>query len=156
MINKQNIKKIKLKPKNASACIILNNEKILLQKRDLKKNIFYPGYMGFFGGAKDKNETYLSCIRREINEELDLNIKKKRFKFFSKNTLDFSPIKEKIFFRYYYVLKLNNKEVKKIKIKEGIALKKIKIENLFSSNLKIVPYDAFVLWLFFYGGRYQT
>jgi len=154
MINKQNIKKIKLKPKNASACIILNNDKILLQKRDFKKNIFYPGYHGFFGGAKEKNETYLSCIKREINEELGINIKKKRFKFFSKNSLDFSPIKEKIFFRYYYVLKLNNKEVKKIKIKEGIALKKIEINKAINSNLKIVPYDSFVLWLFFYRGKY--
>ena len=154
MINKQNIKKIKLKPKNASACILLNNGKILLQKRDFKKNIFYPGYHGFFGGAKEKNETYLSCIKREINEELGINIKKKRFKFFSKNSLDFSPIKEKIFFRYYYVLKLNNKEVKKIKIKEGIALKKIEIKKVINSNLKIVPYDAFVLWLFFYRRKY--
>ena len=33
---------------------------------------------GLFGGAIEDNETYLYGLKREINEELNINIKKKK------------------------------------------------------------------------------
>ena len=43
---------IKSKPKNASAIIIHHKNKVLLNLRSNKKNIFYPNYWGLLGGAK--------------------------------------------------------------------------------------------------------
>ena len=55
--------------------IILKKKKYLLQLRDNKKNIFFPNYWGLFGGRLNKGEKYENCIRREIKEEINLNIK---------------------------------------------------------------------------------
>ena len=45
-----------LSPANAVCAIIINNNKILLQKRDNKKNIFFPNHYGLFGGAIEKEK----------------------------------------------------------------------------------------------------
>ena len=58
----------KLKPSNAVCAIITYKDKILIQQRDYKKNIFFPGHYGLFGGAIEKNET-------KINEESSHKIK---------------------------------------------------------------------------------
>ena len=55
--------------------IILKRKKYLLQLRDNKKNIFFPNYWGLFGGRLHMGEKYENCIRREIKEEINLNIK---------------------------------------------------------------------------------
>ena len=65
------MKLIQSNPKNASAVIIYNDNKVLLQKRDNKKSIFYPNYWGLFGGAKNQNENYKLTAIRELNEELN-------------------------------------------------------------------------------------
>jgi ADP-ribose pyrophosphatase YjhB (NUDIX family) len=48
--------------------------KVLLQKRDVKKSIYFPGLWGVFGGACDKNERPSEAIIRETSEELQVNI----------------------------------------------------------------------------------
>lgn len=137
-------------PENASAALLFYKKKILLQKRDNKKNIFYPGYYSFFGGGKKNKESYLSCIKREIYEEINIKVKMKDFKFLCKNMLDFSPIKKNKVYRYYYVKTLSTLEFKKIKLNEGKNLQLFEIHNLLKSSTKIAPYDAFVLWLYAY------
>ncbi len=62
-------------PKHASAVIIYFKEKILLVLRSNNKKIFYPNHYGLFGGAKEKNETYLGAAKRELLEETGLKAK---------------------------------------------------------------------------------
>ena len=68
-------------PKNASAVIIYHKKKILLILRSNHKKIFYPNCYGIFGGAKEKNETYLDTAKRELFEETNLNISKKHIQY---------------------------------------------------------------------------
>ena len=75
-----NIKSNFLYPKNAAAAIIIVNNKFLLQLRDNKNNIFFPNFWGLFGGAINKDEKFSDGLNREIQEELDLNISKKKKK----------------------------------------------------------------------------
>lgn len=62
-----------MKVKEASKIIILNEEKeILLQLRDEKKDIPFPGYWDFFGGKIERGENPLETIKREAYEEINV------------------------------------------------------------------------------------
>jgi len=54
--------------------------KLLLQLRENKKGVNYPGFWGFFGGAIEGKESPKIAALRELKEELNLNIKKKNLK----------------------------------------------------------------------------
>jgi len=64
--------------KNRPQCgLILENSegKILLQLRDDKSNLPYPGCWGTFGGQIEEGETPEEAIRREIKEELNYELR---------------------------------------------------------------------------------
>ena len=74
--------------------------------------------MGFVCGAKEKNETYVKCLIRELNEEIGLNFHKDRLQFLCKHNLDFKPIKQKNVFRYYFIVNLNKGTIIKLSLKK--------------------------------------
>mgnify|MGYP001615344193 CR=1 FL=1 len=49
---------------------LMKENKILLQLRDNKLDINYPGFWSLIGGQIEKNETPLSGLEREIKEEI--------------------------------------------------------------------------------------
>lgn len=46
------------------------DSKVLLQLRDIKEGIAFPGHWGFFGGSIDKGETPEDASVRELFEEI--------------------------------------------------------------------------------------
>ena len=72
------IKTKKLLPHyNIGIAVIWNNNKILITKR--KKNTLLGGLWEFPGGKIENNELVIDCIKREIKEELNINIEVKDF-----------------------------------------------------------------------------
>lgn len=61
--------------------IVFYKKKYLLQLRDKKKGIHFPGFWGLFGGKIKPNETSLNAIKREIIEETNFEIKKFKYKY---------------------------------------------------------------------------
>jgi len=122
---------------------------MLLQKRDNKKNIFFPNYFGLFGGAIEKKETKLNAIQREIFEELNIFIEKKRFNYLTSIKIDFFKIIKKKFERTFYYFEIRDNEIKNIKLREGSAMI---WSNLYDNyaNIKLVPYDSFAIWLYLF------
>ena len=53
-----------------SQAIILKENLYLMQLRDFKPNIIYPGHWGFFAGHWKNSETAEDAMMRELNEEL--------------------------------------------------------------------------------------
>lgn len=47
---------------------------VLLQQRDHTPGILYPGCWAIFGGAVEGDESFDEAIRRELREELDLDL----------------------------------------------------------------------------------
>ena len=136
-----------LEPNNAVAAIIRTHQKeFLFQLRNSIEGIFYPGFLGCFGGAIDGQESDEEALIREIEEELSI-INFRDIDFYTMK-LDFSPIRKSCVYRKYFVINLNDKNLKDIKFKEGADLVKIKFEDLFSTSYSIVPYDAFALDLY--------
>ncbi len=50
--------------------ILYQDQQFLMQLRDDKPGIFYPGYWAFFGGHLDPGETPEEAMRRELMEEI--------------------------------------------------------------------------------------
>jgi 8-oxo-dGTP diphosphatase len=55
--------------------------RFLLQQRDNVPGIVHPGKIGLFGGHRERGETYLQCIVREVREELSYFMPPERFEY---------------------------------------------------------------------------
>jgi len=121
--------------------IICHRGQYLLQKRDNKKNIYFPGLWGVFGGNRKKNEKITISLKRELKEELNLNCKiiKKIFSFKVKSK-NFSPERT----NHYFICKLPKNYKKKIVLREGKAYKFFNIKKI--NHLKIIPWDLAMLY----------
>jgi 8-oxo-dGTP diphosphatase len=59
-----------LQIKQAAVILPYRDGKVLMQLRDEKEGIDYPGQWGFFGGEIEPGETPIECARRELREEI--------------------------------------------------------------------------------------
>lgn len=57
-------------PKEVVVILPYVNRKVLMQLRDMKEGINFPGCWGFFGGSIDEGETPEDAFRRELFEEI--------------------------------------------------------------------------------------
>ena len=60
-----------------AAAIIQRNGKILLSRR--KTDVHQGGFWEFPGGKKEPGETLTHCLRRELKEELDIQVSDPQF-----------------------------------------------------------------------------
>lgn len=135
-----------LTPGNAVAgIIIIDNDLYLCQLRSQKKGIFYPGHWGLFGGAVEPDECPENGLRRELLEELALEIDS--FEYFTEFTFDFSFRGLGQIWRKYYLVPLRFNIIDQLKIGEGMEYKAFTYRELLTQQ-RIVPYDAFAVWLY--------
>lgn len=137
-------------PNDASAIIIYQKKKVLLNLRSNKKKIFYPNYWGLLGGAKEKNEDLRSTAIREFEEETSTKLLRKNLSFFNKINFSFPDKTNKIIARNYYVYKIEDikKFNKSFFLTEGSKSKFFNYTEIKKLN-NIVPYDKFALDIFF-------
>jgi 8-oxo-dGTP pyrophosphatase MutT (NUDIX family) len=58
------------KKKEVVVVLPYSGNKVLMQLRDFKENIAFPGHWGFFGGAIEAGETPMEAAHRELMEEI--------------------------------------------------------------------------------------
>ncbi len=94
-----------LKPGDAvAALIVLEDGRYLMQLRDQKPGIFYPGHWGLFGGGMDPGESVEETLARELEEELGLEAARGRYVTdFSFSFGGFGRV-----VRYYYEVKVDD------------------------------------------------
>jgi len=137
----------RLAPRHAVAAVIVAPDgRYLLQLRDDKPEIFYPGHWALFGGAVEDGEDDLEAVAREVTEETGLALPPSRFSYFTRHDYDFSfgrgeEPKRRVFFE----VAATAAELAGAKLGEGQAM------GLFTPRqtlveLRVVPYDAFALW----------
>ena len=63
----------------AAAVVVDTSGDLLLQLRDDKPDIIYPGGIGLFGGHREDDESALECVVRELAEELTYDIAPEQF-----------------------------------------------------------------------------
>jgi 8-oxo-dGTP pyrophosphatase MutT (NUDIX family) len=113
--------------------IPLNPEgKILLQQRDDRPDLSFPGCWTTFGGAVEEGETPDEAIRRELLEEIELELPMKLWRV---DDYHIERSGQKIVYKSHTYVGRIDRAAAEIKLNEGQALGYFGLEDL--DNLKI-------------------
>lgn len=129
----------------AAAIIVIEDGRYLLQLRDDIPGIWYPGHWGLFGGGVDPGEDEISALRRELREEIELDITEGQARLFTRFDFDLRPAGRACYFRSYYHVSIPLATLPQLTLHEGAALKAFSGEEALS--LRLSPYDGFALLL---------
>ena len=137
----------------AAALLVLEDGRYLVQLRDQKPDIFYPGHWGLFGGALEAGEDPVDALRRELAEELGLTVSTVRF--FAEFGFDLSELGDRKVFRRVFEIPLHSRDIAALVLGEGADLAALPAEELLL-NRRVAPYDSFAIWLHFRRHRFGT
>ena len=129
------------KPAAAVAAVVMVGcDRYLLQHRDSRPGIWYPGLWGLFGGEVEAGESTEDALRRELGEELGLI--PRRVNYFLDVRFNFSFARGQLS-RSVYEVEVEADELTSLELREGAGAGSFAIPEL--AALRIVPNDLFVL-----------
>ena len=133
------------RPCDAVAALLVHEDgRYVMQLRDSKPEIFYPGHWGCFGGAVEAGETPVDALRRELREEIQFDMPgATRFTQFD---FDFSPLGYSKVYRIYFEVKVSDAAFRRFVLREGQDVQAFLGEDLLVTR-RVTPYDAFAVWM---------
>ena len=142
-----------LRPGNAAAAIIMvDNDGYLMQQRDPRPDIWYPGYWGLFGGSIEPDERAAEALARELDEELELKIEPEQLQFFMNLDFDLGTLGLGRYFRAFYTLQLSHTLLDRLVLREGALMRVFPGEEILCHQ-RVTPYDSFALFLHYSRSR---
>ena len=136
--------KHRLQTGNAVAAILVDQKRhYLLQLRDERPDIWYPGHWGFFGGSVDAGEDESEALRRELREELELEFAQSQL--FTRFEFDLRRLGLNKYYRAYYEIPVSADELAHLTLHEGSEMRSVPGDT--ALTMKLVPYDGFALFL---------
>ena len=110
---------------------LLWNDELFVYQRDNKPGLRFAGLWDFFGGGREEHETPFECLRRELEEELEIGIIEPQVVFAKK----FPAMHDATLDAYFMVVRLNEAQVRGYKFgNEGIRCKFVKIGDFMADN----------------------
>lgn len=128
----------------AAALIRIDDGRYLMQLRDDKPGVFYPGHWGLFGGEIEPGEDPETALRRELTEELSYRFGELRY--FTRLEFDFSAFGFGICQRLIYETDLPAAAFGQLVLGEGERMEAIPLPEILLER-RVTPYDSFALWL---------
>jgi 8-oxo-dGTP pyrophosphatase MutT (NUDIX family) len=133
------------RPHDAVAALLVHEDgRNIMQLRDSKPGIFYPGHWGCFGGAVEPGEAPVDALRRELREEIDFEMPS-AFQF-TQFDFDFSPLGYSKVYRIYFEVRVPDAAFTRFILHEGEDVQAFRVENLLVTR-RVTPYDAFAVWM---------
>jgi 8-oxo-dGTP pyrophosphatase MutT (NUDIX family) len=142
-----------LRPGNAVAAILQVENQYLLQLRDNKRGIFFPGHWGCFGGGVEPDESLAQALTRELNEELGLDVDASVARYFTRFDFDLGFVGLAPIWRNFYEITLASTVFPKLRLREGKDMRLFSAEAILTGAIALTPYDSFALWLHINRGR---
>jgi 8-oxo-dGTP pyrophosphatase MutT (NUDIX family) len=129
-----------------AALLLLEDDRYLLQQRDQRHGIWFPGHWGLFGGSIDPGEAPGEALLRELREELEL-VPSAPAEPFTCFHFDLRPLGQELVFREYFVVRVGSAEIAGLRLHEGRAMGAFSAAEIWGGGLQVTPYDGFALWL---------
>lgn len=130
---------------DASALILVSEDgRYLLQKRDCKPGIWYPGKWGCFGGSTNQGETPVGAALREAKEEI--GFAPADLQPFCSFNFDLSDQGKRLFYRRYFSATITLADISSIRLGEGSEFGLFSLRDI-EERLDLTPYDSFALFL---------
>lgn len=129
----------------AAAILVLEDGHYLLQLRDDKPGIWYPGHWGLFGGAVEAGENEITALKRELREEIELDLDVGQPRLFTRFEFDLRPVGKERYFRSYYDVQIPPEAFARLILHEGVEMRAFPAEE--ALRLRLSPYDNFALFL---------
>ena len=137
-----------LTPSDAVAAIITVAGRYLMQLRDPKPNIFYPGHWGLFGGGIEAGESEMDALVRELDEEIGLSVDPAEATRFTALTFDFAFAGgPETMVRAFYEIDLEVARMDGLQIHEGREMRLLSAAEILDPARPVAPYDSFALWM---------
>ncbi len=138
----------RLRPCDAVAALLVHEDgRYIMQLRDSKQGIFYPGHWGCFGGAVESGEDTVAAMRRELTEELEFTAGSLRR--FTQFDFDFGALGHPKVYRLYYEVTVDDAAFRRFVLHEGADVRAFDGPGLLAGE-KVTPYDAFAIWMHLY------
>jgi 8-oxo-dGTP pyrophosphatase MutT (NUDIX family) len=129
----------------AAAILMLEDGHYLLQLRDDIPGIWYPGHWGLFGGGVEADEDEITALRREMREEIGLDLEEDQARLFTRFEFDLRPAGKEQYFRSYYEVRIPTAILPCLTLHEGADMQAFSAEKALA--LRLSPYDGFALFL---------
>jgi len=143
-----------LRPSDAvAAVLLLDDGRYVMQLRDERPDIFFPGHWGCFGGGVDGGETPRQALARELREELELDIGDATA--FVRFDFDFTPVGQPKVFRQYFEVRISRATYGALTLHEGAAFDAFPAGELLAGR-RVAPYDAFAIWTHASANRFRA
>lgn len=127
-----------------AALLVLEDGRYIMQLRDDIPEIWYPGHWGLFGGGVDADEDTVAALRRELREELELEID--AASLFTRFDFDLRPTGLKLCYRSYYEVAVTAAQFARLRLHEGAEMRAFPGEEALGLRY-LSPYDSFALFL---------
>ena len=122
----------------AGALLITKDNEVILQRRDTNPGIVNPGKTTLFGGSVIDGENPEDCLKREMMEELGLDIKD--YKFFGRYEKRQATYGEDCDCYVYLVPRV---DIKGIQVSEGRGYKLVSSrDNYFTSEFSLITQEV--------------
>jgi 8-oxo-dGTP pyrophosphatase MutT (NUDIX family) len=136
----------RLHPRDAvAAIIVVERQGYLLQLRDNRPDIFFPDHWGLFGGAIEPGESEEAALRRELAEEIGIDIPPDAVRYVTRIDIDWNRPGCGMKTRAFFEVTLTAERVQSLILQEGADLRVFSPDEI--RELRVTPYDAFGLWL---------
>lgn len=131
-------------PAAVAALLVTEDGHYLLQRRDEKPDIWFPGYCSLFGGLIEEGESPEEALVRELSEELDY--RPGAFSYFTQVCFDLRRWNRGIKLRYIYEVPVKRAEISGMSLREGQAIELHGPQAVMGID-RLAPYDAVAIGL---------
>lgn len=124
------------RPFNGVKAALYYQGKLLVYQRDDKPGLRFADLWDFFGGGREDNETPFECLKREIQEELEITVNQTQVVFVKSFPAMHDPAQS----AYFMVVRLAREDMDHMRFgSEGQGWKLVTVED-FLGDGTVIPY----------------